>query len=41
VTYNRTIENYHYLRPIPQSQIDGMEMEADEKTAYQNPGYRD
>jgi hypothetical protein len=39
VTYKRTIENYHYLRPIPQSQIDGMEVEADEKAAYQNPGY--
>jgi hypothetical protein len=39
VTYKRTIENYHYLRPIPQSQIDGMEVDADEKAAYQNPGY--
>jgi hypothetical protein len=28
-----------YLRPIPQSQIDGMEMSDDEKKAYQNPGY--
>lgn len=35
----RTIEKYHYLRPIPQGQIDGMEMSAEEKLAYQNPGY--
>jgi starch-binding outer membrane protein, SusD/RagB family len=40
VTVNRTIEPYHYLRPIPQGQIDGMEMTAEEKAAYQNPGYR-
>ncbi|MBN1117571.1 MAG: RagB/SusD family nutrient uptake outer membrane protein [Bacteroidales bacterium] len=39
VTVERTIEPYHYLRPIPQSQIDGMEMTEDEKAAYQNPGY--
>jgi starch-binding outer membrane protein, SusD/RagB family len=39
VTYNRTIDLKHYLRPIPQSQIDGMEMTADEKAKYQNPGY--
>lgn len=38
-TYNRTIEKHHYLRPIPQGQIDGMEMTAEEKAAYQNPGY--
>lgn len=35
----RSIDNHHYLRPIPQGQIDGMEMTADEKAAYQNPGY--
>lgn len=35
----RTIEPYHYLRPIPQGQMDGMEMSASEKAAYQNPGY--
>lgn len=40
-TYSRTIENFHYLRPIPQGQLDGMEMTAEEKDAYQNPGYRD
>lgn len=38
-TYTRTIEKYHYLRPIPQGQLDGMEMSAAEKKAYQNPGY--
>ena len=38
-TYTRTIEAKHYLRPIPQGQLDGMEMTADEKAAYQNPGY--
>ncbi|EOS12068.1 RagB/SusD family nutrient uptake outer membrane protein [Phocaeicola sartorii] len=40
-TYNRTIEAFHYLRPIPQGQLDGMEMTKEEKMAYQNPGYRD
>lgn len=35
----RTIEPHHYLRPIPQGQIDGMEMSQADKTAYQNPGY--
>jgi hypothetical protein len=39
VTVTRTIKPFHYLRPIPQSQIDGMEMTAAEKAAYQNPGY--
>mgnify|MGYP000092699503 CR=1 FL=1 len=38
-TFNRTIESFHYLRPIPQSTIDGLEMTAEEKAAYQNPGY--
>ena len=39
-TVTRTIEPKHYLRPIPQGQIDGMEMTAEEKQAYQNPGYQ-
>lgn len=39
VVYNRTIEKYHYLRPIPQGQLDAMEMSAEEKKAYQNPNY--
>ncbi len=39
VTYNRNIQPYLYLRPIPRAQLDGMEMTAEEKAAYQNPGY--
>jgi hypothetical protein len=39
VVYNRTIEDKHYLRPIPQGQLDGMELTEAEKAAYQNPGY--
>lgn len=37
--YNRTISNYLYLRPIPQGQLDRMEVSAEVKAAYQNPGY--
>ena len=40
VTYTRTIPDNYYLRPIPQGQLDGMEMTADEKKAYQNPAYQ-
>jgi hypothetical protein len=39
VTVTRTIDTKYYLRPIPDAQIQGMEMTAAEKTAYQNPGY--
>lgn len=39
VLVNRNIQPHHYLRPIPQSQIDALEMSLDEKNAYQNPGY--
>ncbi len=39
VTVTRTIDNKFYLRPIPQAQLDGMEGTAQEKAAYQNPGY--
>ncbi|SKC64491.1 Starch-binding associating with outer membrane [Ohtaekwangia koreensis] len=39
-TVTRNIEKYHYLRPIPQSQLDNMNMTQDQKDAYQNPGYR-
>jgi hypothetical protein len=39
VNVSRSIQNYHYLRPIPQSQIDALEMTTDEKNSYQNPGY--
>jgi hypothetical protein len=36
----RTIKPGHYLRPIPQTQLDGLEMTEDEKRLYQNPEYR-
>jgi starch-binding outer membrane protein, SusD/RagB family len=36
----RTIEPKHYLRPIPLGQLDGMASSAEEKAAYQNPGYQ-
>jgi hypothetical protein len=39
VTYKRTIEDHHFLRPIPQGQLDNLDMTAEEKAAYQNPGY--
>ena len=39
-TYTRTIPDGYYLRPIPQGQLDGMEMTDAEKEAYQNPAYR-
>ncbi len=35
----RNIQPFHYLRPIPQGQIDAMDMPDAEKAAYQNPGY--
>jgi hypothetical protein len=35
----RTIDSKYYLRPIPDAQIQGMEMTTEEKAAYQNPGY--
>ena len=38
-TFTRTIEPYHYLRPIPQGQIDAMDVSDAEKDTYQNPGY--
>jgi starch-binding outer membrane protein, SusD/RagB family len=41
LTVTRTIEDYHYLRPIPKGQLDGMEMTDDERYNYQNPVYRD
>lgn len=37
--HKRTIHKYYYLRPIPQGQIDALQMTAEEKAAYQNPGY--
>lgn len=39
VTITRNIQPYLYLRPIPQGQIDGMQMTVEEKKSYQNPGY--
>lgn len=39
VLVNRTILPHHYLRPIPQDQLDRMEVSQDVKDAYQNPGY--
>ncbi|SEK77408.1 RagB/SusD family nutrient uptake outer membrane protein [Parapedobacter koreensis] len=35
-TVTRSIQPYHYLRPIPQGQLDAMEGETE---MYQNPGY--
>ena len=39
LTVARSIQAFHYLRPIPQGQIDALDMPAEEKTKYQNPGY--
>ncbi len=39
-TFQRTIPAGYYLRPIPQGQLDGMQMETSEKVLYQNPAYR-
>jgi hypothetical protein len=38
-TVTRTIQPFHYLRPIPQGQLDAMQVPADIKAKYQNPGY--
>lgn len=38
-TVTRNIQTYHYLRPIPQGQLDNMQMDDAAKAAYQNPGY--
>lgn len=38
-TTERDIEPHHYLRPIPQGQIDALDMPEADKDAYQNPGY--
>ena len=38
-TVTRSIQNFHYLRPIPQGQLDNMKMDEAAKKAYQNPGY--
>ncbi len=38
-TITRTITPNLWLRPIPQGQLDAMQVNASVKTAYQNPGY--
>ena len=38
-TVTRNIQPYLYLRPIPQGQLDAMQMSDADKQAYQNPGY--
>ena len=38
--FKRDIPAGYYIRPIPQGQLDGMEMTDEEKAAYQNPAYR-
>ncbi|WMI67746.1 RagB/SusD family nutrient uptake outer membrane protein [Mangrovimonas sp. YM274] len=35
----RSIQPHHYLRPIPQGQLDNLDMSEADKAAYQNPGY--
>lgn len=37
--FKREIKPEYYLSPIPQGQLDGLEMSNEEKAAYQNPGY--
>lgn len=39
VTVTRAIQPFHYLRPIPRGQLDAMEVSAEIKAKYQNPGY--
>ena len=38
-TVTRNIQKFHYLRPIPTSQLNAMEVSAEIKAKYQNPGY--
>ncbi|MCQ2242757.1 MAG: RagB/SusD family nutrient uptake outer membrane protein [Bacteroidaceae bacterium] len=35
----RDIKKHYYLRPIPQGQLDALQMDEAEKKAFQNPGY--
>ncbi|MFD1628864.1 RagB/SusD family nutrient uptake outer membrane protein [Pseudopedobacter beijingensis] len=39
-TVTRTILPYHYMRPVPYGEIAGMEISAEEKIKFQNPGYQ-
>ncbi|MBF9140757.1 RagB/SusD family nutrient uptake outer membrane protein [Hymenobacter properus] len=38
-TVTRSIQPFHYLRPIPQVQLDRMDVSPDVKATYQNPSY--
>lgn len=38
-TFTRQIQAHHWLSPIPQGQINSLELSDAEKDAYQNPGY--
>src|SRR5699024_883644 len=38
-TVHRDIQKYLYLRPIPQGQLDALQINEADKKAYQNPGY--
>ena len=38
-TLTRWIKKDNYLTPVPQSQIDAMQMSSEEKEKYQTPGY--
>lgn len=38
-TFTRSIPAYLYLRPIPEGQLDAMQVSDAVKEAYQNPGY--
>lgn len=40
-TFTRKIDKGHYLRPIPSSEIDALQMSAEDKINFQNPAYRD
>ncbi|RAV98905.1 RagB/SusD family nutrient uptake outer membrane protein [Pseudochryseolinea flava] len=40
VTVTRQIQITNYLRPVPQGQLDNMNVSIAEKDDYQNPGYR-
>jgi hypothetical protein len=39
-TITRKIDAGHYLRPIPQGQLDALDVSEAEREAYQNPAYR-
>ncbi|GAB2461350.1 hypothetical protein GCM10011375_12490 [Hymenobacter qilianensis] len=40
LTVTRTIQPYHYLRPIPQFQLERLDVSPDVKATYQNPEYQ-